>query len=121
MCVCVHGQSGGIDFFWPSFKHLNEFFLTHNAWLLGKCLEAGVPLHSWDKGDVPVVAGHGVPLKAPELPEFARTLCCDFFSLPSLFFRFKISQKCVGPHCDQTGDVSLVWRLQALIVCSLFG
>lgn len=58
----------------------NEFAVAYNAWLLGKYLEARVPLHSRDKGDVPVVPGHGVPHKHRELPEFGMTLCCDFLA-----------------------------------------
>lgn len=46
----------------------NEFAVAYNAWLLGKYLEARVPLRSGDKGDVPVVPGRAVPPQAPGAP-----------------------------------------------------
>lgn len=51
-----------------------RFSGTYNAWLLGKCLATGVPLHYWDKGDVPVVPGHGVPLKEPGVPRVCKDI-----------------------------------------------
>lgn len=48
--------------------------MAYNDWLLGKCLAAGVLLHSYGKEDVPVVPGHGVPLKEPGVPRVCKDI-----------------------------------------------